>query len=229
MTSVIAHRGASALFTENTLEAFEGARDLGADWVELDVRRTADDVLAVHHDAHLEDGRALIDVPADDLPGHVPLLISALDVCGGIGVVIEVKNPPGDPDYDHEHRISESVAALVLARDTGDRVRVTSQNMDALGRIKALAPGVDTGWICFDLVDPAQAIDRCVAHGHPGFHPFDRYVDRALVERAHRAGLHIYPWVVDDAERMAELVELGVDGIITKRPAVAREVVDATD
>ncbi len=214
------------MFTENTLEAFRGARDLGADWVELDVRRTADDVLAVHHDAHLSDGRALIDVPADELPDHVPLLISALDACRGVGVVIEVKNPPGDPDYDHEHRVSESVAALVLARDVGDRVRVTSHNIDALGRIKAVAPGVPTGWITFDLLDPAQAVERCVAHGHPGFHPFDRYVDRSLVERTHAAGLQIYPWVVDEPERMAELVALGVDGIVTKRPAIAREVID---
>ena len=53
---VIAHRGASAQFTENTLDAFLGAVDQGADGVELDVRRTSDDHLAIHHDDGLADG-----------------------------------------------------------------------------------------------------------------------------------------------------------------------------
>ena len=55
---VIGHRGASAARPENTVEAFRHAAELGADWVELDVRRTADDALVVHHDAELPDGRA---------------------------------------------------------------------------------------------------------------------------------------------------------------------------
>jgi glycerophosphoryl diester phosphodiesterase len=51
MTVVIGHRGASADFPENTLDAFAGAAAQGADWVELDVRATSDGVLVVHHDA----------------------------------------------------------------------------------------------------------------------------------------------------------------------------------
>src|SRR3954453_22244315 len=69
---VIAHRGASAAFPENTVEAFEGASRLGADWVELDVRRTADGLLAVHHDARLGGGRAVVELPASALPASVP-------------------------------------------------------------------------------------------------------------------------------------------------------------
>ena len=57
---VIAHRGASATFPENTIEAFRGAAEQGADWVELDARRTADHSLVVHHDALLADGRAIV-------------------------------------------------------------------------------------------------------------------------------------------------------------------------
>jgi glycerophosphoryl diester phosphodiesterase len=53
MVRVIAHRGASAAAPENTIEAFHLARELGADWVELDARRTGDGVVVVHHDAHL--------------------------------------------------------------------------------------------------------------------------------------------------------------------------------
>ena len=57
VTDVIAHRGVSRLTQENTIEAFELAVGVGADAVELDVRRAADGVLVVHHDARVNDGR----------------------------------------------------------------------------------------------------------------------------------------------------------------------------
>ncbi len=59
VTMVLAHRGASATHTENTLDAFRAARDQGAHGIELDVRRTADGILVIHHDALVEDGRAI--------------------------------------------------------------------------------------------------------------------------------------------------------------------------
>ena len=65
---VIAHRGASTDFAENTLDAFFGAVDQGADGVELDVRRTADDRLAIHHDDTLADGRVIVETPFEALP-----------------------------------------------------------------------------------------------------------------------------------------------------------------
>ena len=102
VTLVVAHRGASAAALENTVEAFCRARDLGADWVELDVRRTADGVAVVHHDAHLPDGRRIGGLHAVDLPSHVPGLAEALEACDGMGVVVEIKNLPDDPDFDHD-------------------------------------------------------------------------------------------------------------------------------
>jgi glycerophosphoryl diester phosphodiesterase len=226
MTLVIAHRGASAAYPENTLTAFNGARELGADWVEMDVRRTADDVIAVCHDAHLPDGRLLAEISASALPPEVPLLIAALEVCAGLGVCIEIKNLPDDPDYDEEHRVSEAVAALMLSRDPDEPTLVTSFNIDAIAPVTRVAPDVPTAWISFDLPDPAQAVERCVAHELQGLHAYMSYVDRRLVERAHAAGLHVHAWTVDDPDRMAELVQCGVDGIVTNLPDVAREVVD---
>ncbi|MCP4851204.1 MAG: glycerophosphodiester phosphodiesterase, partial [Actinomycetia bacterium] len=97
---VVAHRGASYDRTENTVEAFVEARVQGADWVELDVRLSADDVLMVHHDAHLADGRLVREVRAADAPDHIPNLAEAFEACDGMGVNVEVKNLPGDPDHD---------------------------------------------------------------------------------------------------------------------------------
>ena len=66
--TVIAHRGAREAARENTLPAFRLAREFGAEWVELDARRTADGVVVVHHDAQLADGRVLAELTVDELP-----------------------------------------------------------------------------------------------------------------------------------------------------------------
>ena len=97
---------------ENTVEAFEEAAVQGADWVELDVRLSADDVLVVHHDAHYPDGRLVRDVPMDEVPAHVPSLAEAFEACDGMGVNVEVKNLPGDPDHEASVVACEAVAGL---------------------------------------------------------------------------------------------------------------------
>lgn len=224
---VIAHRGASVAAPENTLEAFRLARQLGADWVELDVRRTVDGMVVVHHDAHLPDGRVLGDLSSDELPESVPSLAEALEACDGMGVNIEIKNLPDDPDYDAEHMVSAAVAGLVAAYLGPERALVTSFNVDAVDSVHRVDPTIPIGYVT-DLLDPALAVDRAVAHDMQHLHPFDPMVDAALVRRAHDAGLHVHVWTVDEPDRMAELVGIGVDGIITNVPDVARAVVDAS-
>ena len=121
---VIAHRGASVDRPENTVAAFAEARVQGADWVELDVRLSADGVLVVHHDAHLADGRLIRLVDSDDLPADVPSLAEAFEAAEGMGVNIEVKNLPGDPDFDDVHLVCDSVVGLAEAYRPLDRLRV---------------------------------------------------------------------------------------------------------
>ena len=227
MTIVFAHRGAPHAAPENTVPAFRAARELGADWVELDVRRTADDVLVVHHDARLPDGRLLVDLTAAELPSGLPTLAEALEACEGMGVNIEIKNLPGDPDYDSEHQISGAVAGLVAAYRSYDEVLVSSFNRDVVARIRAIDPAIPTGLLTVDLPSPAQAIEWIVAGGHGALHPYVALVDAALVDRAHQAGLAVHVWTVNDPDRIAELVGMGVDGVVTDHPDVARRVVDA--
>jgi len=81
---VIAHRGASLAERENTLAAFRRAHAMGADAVELDVRRTLDGAMAIHHDATLGDGRLICETHSDDLRGDVSFLAEALDACAGM-------------------------------------------------------------------------------------------------------------------------------------------------
>ena len=226
VVEVIAHRGASRAAPENTVEAFRLARELGADWVELDVRRTADGVAVVHHDAHLADGRRIGQLHADELPGYVPSLAEAFEACDGMGVHIEIKNLPDDPDYDSENLVADAVAGLIAAYLGPERALVSSFNVDAADAVRAVDPTIPTGLIC-GIVQPAQAVARATAHGMAAVHPFDAMCDPTFVRRAHEAGLSVSVWTINDADRMAELVAMGVDGLVTDLPDVARAVVDA--
>ena len=220
---VIAHRGASATFAENTIEAFRGAAEQGADWVELDVRRTADHSLVVHHDARLYDGRAIVELAAADLPPSVPTLARALDACAGMGVNIEIKNNEPDPDADVEEFVAEATVALLAQRGGGDEVLISSFNPATLVRVREQASHLATALL---VVEPApDVVDVLLGAGHQALHPFDWFVDEDLVTRCHAAGVKVNVWTVDDTNRMTELLALGIDGLCTNVPAVARALI----
>jgi glycerophosphoryl diester phosphodiesterase len=229
---VIGHRGASAARRENTVEAFAHAAELGADWVELDVRRTADAALVIHHDAVLPDGRVIVELTAAELPPSVASLHEAMAACAGMGVNVEIKNVPDDPDWDPEDRIAHEVAELLLDPPAAWQVDltcilVTSFNPRTVGVVRDRSTTIPTGQLVFDLSDPVRTVERAAAAGHVSLNPWDPFVDEALMELTRAAGLAVYPWTVDDPDRMQILVELGVDGIITNVPDVGRSVVDA--
>ena len=93
-TQVMAHRGASRAEAENTVAAFRRAGQMGSHAVELDVRRTADGVLVVHHNPHLADGRLIASLAFAELrhdAPQVPTLGEALDACDGMWVNVEIK------------------------------------------------------------------------------------------------------------------------------------------
>ena len=73
-------------------------------------------------------------------------------------------------------------------------------------------------------VPPADAVEVAVAGGHQALHPWWQAVDRALVDRAHAAGLAVNVWTCDDPEAMVRLAGWGVDGICTNVPDVAIDV-----
>jgi glycerophosphoryl diester phosphodiesterase len=221
-TAIIAHRGASADYPENTVEAFRAAATLGANWVELDVRRTADGALAVHHDAHLGDGRAIVDLAAADLPANVPSLAEALEACRPLGVNVEIKNSPHDVDFDVTAALVEPMVSVIA--ECSQPILVSSFHGPTLDRVRVVDPSVATALLTFDLSDPSRTISDAVAAGHVALHPFDRTVTHELVELVHQAGLTINVWTVDDPARIEELAEMGVDGIVTNVPDIAAAV-----
>lgn len=224
MTDIIAHRGASARIRENTVAAFELAVALGSDGIELDVRRTLDGRAAVHHDPHLPDGRLIHQVAALDLPPEVPLLDTALEACGDLMVNIEIKNLPIEPDYDPGQTMAEMVGATVESLGIQPRIVVSSFGFDAIARTRVLTPDLRTAWLVIpSAIPPAELVERTAGAGHAGLHPLWTMVDDDLVARAHDAGLFVNVWTVDDSEQIRRLADLGVDGIVTNVPDVARE------
>lgn len=221
MVAVLAHRGAWHGTRENTLDAFRRARALGAHGVELDVRRSADGVLVVHHDATLADGRPLASVAAADLPPWVPTLAAALDECAGLVVDVEVKNLPSEPGHDPAERAAAEVAGLLAARGGGDRVLVASFSLDTLEALHAAGPGVVTAWVTPAAFDQHQALELAAARGCRALQPRHEAVTADLVADAHGRGMAVHAWTVDEPDLVRRLAAAGVDGIITNVPDVA--------
>lgn len=225
MTLVVAHRGATAGARHNTAEAFRRARQLGADWVELDVRRTADDVLVAHHDAHLPDGRLVAQTPLEELPDWVPPLAEALEACEGMGVVVEIKNDPAEVGYDGDNTIAVAVAGLVSAYRPYDEVMISSFNAATVERIRQVDPRLPTALLMFDPVVVAQSVDRASAAGHAAIHLYHTTVDASLLHRAQRASVAVWAWTVNEPADIEALARLGVDAIITDDCPATRAIV----
>ena len=222
MTQILAHRGASRAERENTIAAFVRAGVMGAHGVELDVRRTADDQLVVHHDAHLDDGRVIRATSSSDLPAHVPNLEQALDACEGMWVNIEIKNDATEPDFDSLEWVADQTMQLLARRGDPERWLISSFRIETIDRCRAIAPHIRTAWLTVN--GPPDVIELVRQRGHAALHPNVRYVTRDLVEQCHRVGLAVNTWTCDDPARMRDLILWGVDGICTNVPDIALAV-----
>ena len=222
MTRIVAHRGASRAEQENTLAAFSRAGEMGADGVELDVRRTGDDRLVVHHDALLSDGRAIRTVAAADLPGHIPSLDDALDACTGMSVNIEIKNDPTEADFDPTDWVAHRLAAVLTVRTPHSRWLISSFRLATVDACRRMMPDVPTAWLVGPA--PAEVVATTARHGHAAIHPWDRHLTLDSVRAAHAVGLAVNTWTCDDPARIRELIAWGVDGICTNVPDIALEV-----
>lgn len=220
---VLAHRGARRVAPENTLEAFLAARDQGADGVELDVHRTADDGLVVHHDADAPGLGVLAEHALAEVRAafpSVPLLGEALDACAGLLVNVEIKNSPGDADHDPSCRASDLVVELLGRRGGADEVLVSSFDLATIDRVRELDPGLRTGFLSFGL-DPFDVLELARSRGHSAIHP-DTWtlgaVATEVVARASGFGIDVNTWTVNDPEVMRQCAAAGIGALITDVP-----------
>lgn len=223
---VIAHRGASAAKTENTVEAFAAAVAAGADGVELDLRLTSDDMMVVHHDPTIPGHGPIARHPFARLRQkhpHVATLDEAFAASGELIVNIEIKNDPSEPGFDPQNRVAELVANWITDAGATERVLVSSFNETTVDAVKAVDPAVQTGQLVARGSLLESKLESAVERGHQWFLPHGRFVKRnaELVERVHAAGLRIGVWTVDSTKWLRRLAELEVDAVVTNDPAKA--------
>lgn len=214
MTAVLAHRGATSHFTENTVAAFAEAGRIGADGVELDVRRSADGALVVHHDAEIPGVGPVAAVRARDLPAWVPLLDGALDACKGMVVNVEIKSDGGEA-------LPRSTAMALAELGWTERVVVSSFDAACLDIVRRSDSRLSVGWLVGWTVDAPAALLQATERGYQGIHPFVNLVHGPLVTQAHALGLAVRVWTVNSPDDLRAMVGLGVDAVVTDRPEEA--------
>jgi len=233
-----AHRGGAAEGLENTMTAFARAVDAGYRYVETDVHATADGVLVAFHDPTLDrvtdrTGRIsalpLREVRAARVGGteRVPLFDDLLDTWPQLRINIDVKA---------DDTVEPLIAAL-RRHDALHRVCVGSFSDARLARIRAAFGGeVATSLGPRDVarlriasltgIRPRFAPGVCAAQ-IPIRRAGIRLVDARFLNTAHRSGLDVHVWTIDDPDTMRRLLDLGVDGIMTDRIDVLRDVLTA--
>jgi glycerophosphoryl diester phosphodiesterase len=236
VTLVLAHRGSRLREPENTVSAFARALSEGADGVELDVHRTADGQLVVCHDAASPAG-VVSEMSLAEIQRAFPLvptLADCLDACAGSFVNVEIKNLPGDADWDPLDRAAELVVELLVSRKASgseprEQVVVSSFNLTTVDRVRSLTGrtdgAIETALLSDGSFDPLEALVVAEQHGHAGLHPWvgrlGGGVAGALAMRARERGVALRPWTVNDPAEIARLGALGYDAVISDDPLVA--------
>jgi glycerophosphoryl diester phosphodiesterase len=251
----MAHRGASGLAPENTMPSFTLGRDHGADVLEMDVHLSADEHVVVCHDPTVDRttdgsgaiaGMTLAQLQALDAGYRftadggktfpyrgqgivIPTLAQVLDVFPQMPVNIEIKAK--------DERLVRQTAKLLNdhGRIEDGTVMLAAFDQDLTDLIRKLVPGALT-------VKSAREIGKFLALSHlhltAWFSPVGdaiqppikkgliRVVSRRFVKAAHRQGLEVHVWTVDDESEMRQLLDIGVDGLFTNFPGRLRKLVD---
>ncbi len=226
---IVAHRGNSSRFPENTIAAFRGAADAGADYAELDVRRTKDGVLVVLHDSNLLRtagvDRDICDVTYDEIRNlkvkerafiwsegeTIPTLQEVLQFLKGSSLKLDIElKPCREDEYETE------VADLILKEQLQNRCLIASCDCGILRRVKACAPEIKTVYVGCDFESGVLRLPYADAVSLKA-----DCVDAAVVRLVHAAGKPLYVWTIDTKEDLDEMMALGVDGVITDDPALA--------
>jgi glycerophosphoryl diester phosphodiesterase len=221
---VFAHRGLHGTERENTIGAFEAAVSLGVDGVELDVRRTIDGVLVVHHDPGV-DGRAIVASSRSALPAYVPTLEEALESLHGVSVNVEIKNGRGAGEiYDETGVLARQVLATIEGAGWSDRVIVSCFDVTTCALVRSLNRDLRVAWLLWDVA-VGDALVQAHVLGFNAVNPHFSTVNAHVVERAAELSLAVNVWTVNAEADLERMAALDVACIITDDPALARAVV----
>ena len=234
---VTAHRGASFNYPENTSAAVYGAAQLGADCCEIDVQMTKDKRLAVTHDKKLKRltgmNKNVWELDMDELkeltvkggdtlleePEHMAELSEVLAAAKETGILMNVEiKPHGHGDSD----IAELVVSEINKAGCEDICIISSMKRAVLKEVKRIAPSMKTVYISSLAFGDPAGLDFA-----DGISVEATFATRELTGAAHRAGMDISAWTINDIWRAQEMIASGVDNIITDDVITIRQVVES--
>jgi len=218
---------------ENSLRAFQHAVDQGYRYLETDVHATRDGVLVAFHDDVLDrvtDSRgAIAELTYDEVrrariggTEPIPSLAELFDAFPDARFNLDVK----------AHNAIQPLADFIDARSAYGRVMVGSFSPRRLRAFRKLvgntvptsAHPIDVAVHLLLPVGLARRLSKARALQIPHRHKGLLITSRRLVRKAHQAGLHVHVWTIDEAGEMRELLDKGVDGLVTDRTDILREV-----
>ena len=248
-TLVIGHRGGAGAAPENTAAAIRHGIEAGADAIEFDIHATRDDRIVVIHDDTLErttDGSGTVEeLTLDELRRFdagfsftpdlgrsfpwrgtgvgIPTLEEAVEACEGRPIICEVKTP----------RAGQLLATWLTGRPVRERMIVGGFDIEAVrpaasvARWRCASRRDLTPFVLLGKLGVPTLLDSDVAAAMvPVRRGLVRVVTRGFVRRCHEAGVGVHVWTVNRPDEMRALLGLGVDGLISDFPAVARRIVN---
>lgn len=243
---MFAHRGGAALRPENTILAFDYGLSLGADGIELDVQLSRDGVVVVHHDATLErttDGHGPVGART---AGELARLDAGYHLAGfrgrtgGVPTLEEVLRRYADARFlielkENNPALAHRAIDAIRAADAVERSALGSFGTRVLRAAREYEPRIPTG---ASREETRLALYRSWVRWpvrHPGYREFQvpelagstRVVSPRFVKDAHKAGVAVRVWTVNDESDMRRLLDWGVDALISDHPDVAVQLVRA--
>lgn len=240
----IGHRGSAGTHPENTIPSFRAALDARVPYIELDIHATRDGVVVVSHDANLNRScgldRAIREMTWDEVStldagarfttdertfpfrakdAKIPRLLEVLAACPSTRVLIEVKQS--------EPSVVPAMLAIIDEANARRRVMIVSELQPPLDEVRRAAGEIPTNLSYGEVADLLQAM---AAKREDYLPPGDalqipptyegwKLVSPESIEFAHRHGLEVHVWTVNEEREMHELLDMGVDGIISDYPA----------
>jgi len=236
---IIAHRGYSGKYPENTLAAFQAAFDAHADMVELDITLTRDRKIVVIHDDRLErttNGRGFVtDYAMEDLrkldagswfnarfsSERLPELEEVIDLLKGkLLINIEIKSSAFEAHYPKD-TIEQQTVELIRRKKMQDSVIISSfewQFLERLRRIKG-APAIS---LLSDEDRGTTAVTECTRLSAFSWHQNKNTIDSFMIDRMHKANIKVFAYTVNSIKKFNQLIKMGVDGVFTNDPVMLR-------
>ena len=232
---ITAHRGASVSYPENTMLAFRKAKELRADWIELDVQQTKDRQIVVAHDANLLRvtgiNQNIIDLEYAEIEkldagsflneefkdAKIPLLKEVVSFAKGNKIRLNIELKP----TGREDNFEQNVLDIINEYDYKDGCVITSQVYQVLENVKKIDSSFKTVYVMSIAIGNITELTYADA-----FSVEASNVNQSLVRMVHHDGKEILAWTVNTEEGITKMIDMGVDNIVTDNISLGKELVE---